>query len=688
MLLKKIIPYLIILFAFFLQTRYLAELQQIFPDSFGRQPFCGVDAYAHLARAAGLLDGSIPGNNPFFFIPLYPLYLAVFRNFFGESLLLPIFSQALLQLVGIAALYRLGWLAFSRLTGALAALGLATYNYYLFYIPCFDQTLLTTPFLTLAVLFLLQYDRRQESRYLLATGLALAVTALSRPTMLIVFPVVIIWLYFDFRRHRDETVMSKKFMLITSSRRSFIKNVIFLTLPFLIAVAPITWHNYRVTGRFILLTSNFGVNIFTGNNPDATGLDSLAHIQSQPAVVRFEEVYAQVKRDETTLAAEVARYIVEQPGDWLALTATKTWLWLGEIDERLVSPFFPLAVSQSRTLAPFPLEWQAMIIAALFGIALASMHARSQRRIYLLGLIYAAFSVATIIFFIQLRFRLPFAAFVILAAASFLTSAPHLHRRYPRLFWIILAALLLLYPLVPTLWIFILLFMGLGLWLRPSLNAQSNTGHQTDKPLSETPLANQQMTKPRFRRYFLLVFLCCVYLLTVGLWVRAETLASDISQTIDHYLGPPLAASAVLGQTFQMDCNGLNRIEVTLGVFNNRHNQPVTFYLATDTSAQEILFSETFDGNSVRDYQKKRFSFSPIADSAGRTYFFFITSPTSTLENAITARGYADIPLDRYPAGSAFAGQLELLQQLEADFAFEASCEMSLWDKVWTGITD
>ncbi len=123
-----------------------------------------------------------------------------------------------------------------------------------------------------------------------------------------------------------------------------------------------------------------------------------------------------------------------------------------------------------------------------------------------------------------------------------------------------------------------------------------------------------------------------------------------------------------------MDCNGLNRIEVTLGVFNIPHDQPVTFYLATDPSAQEILFSESFDGSLVRDYQKKSFSFPPIPDSAGRTFFFFIASPTSTPTNALTARGYIDTPLDRYPAGSAFAGQLGDLQQLEADFAFGAYC--------------
>jgi hypothetical protein len=132
-----------------------------------------------------------------------------------------------------------------------------------------------------------------------------------------------------------------------------------------------------------------------------------------------------------------------------------------------------------------------------------------------------------------------------------------------------------------------------------------------------------------------------------------------------------------------MDCDGLNRIDITLGLFNRRQpDQPATFHLATDTSAQEVLFAETFDGSSVRDYQVRSFYFEPIVDSAGQDFFFFITSPASSPDRAITARGYSDTPIDHYPPGHAFAGQVGAMQQLQADFAFGAYCDLRLWEKI------
>jgi hypothetical protein len=543
-------------------------------------------------------------------------------------------------------------------------LGLATYNYYLFYLPCFDQVLLTTPALTGAVYFLLKYDHDRQRRWLLLAGPALAGAVLSRPTSLAILPPVMGWLYLN--RHTQNGAAGR-----TAAGQGFWSRagaVSLLALPVLVAVFPFTWHNYRVSGHFSLLSDNFGVNLYTGNNPDAAGLDSLIQPQSQPAVLRFQVLYPRVVAGETTLTAEVLRYVSEQPGDWLALLARKTWLWFGAADEPLVSPFFPLSIDPqaggytSRTLARLPLEWQAMAVAACLGLLPGPARGRSRRRIGLLWLVYGVFSAATILFFIQLRFRLPFAPFVILSGASLLALAGGWYRRQPWRFRAVLLGLLLLYPLVPGLWLFILLFTGLGLWPVGSM------GYSPRRSLR----AMGRIAIP-----------VCLYLLAVGVWLKAEALAADISQTIDHYLGPPVAAGSIVGQTFQMDCDGLHQVEITLGVFGDEHDRPVTFYLAADPSAQAILYSESFDARPVRDHQTKRFSFPPIAGSAGRSFFFFLTSPTSTLENALTGRGYTDTPVDRYPAGRAWAGRPDNLQPLQADFAFGAFCDLSSWQKVW-----
>ena len=244
--------------------------------------------------------------------------------------------------------------------------------------------------------------------------------------------------------------------------------------------------------------------------------------------------------------------------------------------------------------------------------------------------------------------------------------------------------LLLCYPFVPGLWIFIVIFVGLG--LGPELFRRRSKIEPGYQPLTNPAIRDDSSRAGPLMSSWLITIAIILYLIAGGVWLRAEALSSDVSQRIDHYLGPPLVGNGVLGQTFEMDCDGLNQIEVTLGTFNHQaHDQPVTFYLAGDLSAQEILFSQTFQGASVRDYRRQAFSFPPISDSAGRTFFFFIASPTSTPGNALTARGYADTPVDRYPGGSAYAGQPGHLQQLEADFAFGAYCDLS-WSRKLTAV--
>ncbi|HMQ54515.1 MAG TPA: glycosyltransferase family 39 protein [Anaerolineae bacterium] len=641
-------PLLVILIAFFLEMTYLAEIQQRFPTAFSREPFCGVDAVSFIERADGLLSGALPGDQTYRFLPGYPLYLAVVYHFFADYLVLPVYLLLPFQLVGLAALYRIGRILFSPLAGILAALGLATYKYYLFYVSCHAQALITTPALLLAVFLLLRFHDRQQIRFLVGAGATLGVVALSRPTVVVMLPMIMLWLLWAC--YRVSLWQAGK--------------LVFFFLPLVAIIGPFTWHNYQTSGRLVLISDNFGLNIFQSNNPYATGLDILAHDRSQPGGVYYAEILSRIEQGETTFVAETQRFFREQPAQALALLAKKTWLWFGEAEEPLSEPFAPWRIDDVHTLAPLPLRWQALAVAALLGLLLVPGRKDYYSKVSLLGIVYGLYSLATIIFFVQLRIRLPFVPFVILFAAALMASAPEWGRRQPKRFGTVLVVLLILSPLLPGMSVLALLFAGLGLW--------------------------PYLTRPAPNRYRWVAGGIVVYLTLVGVWTQAVDLASANSQPMDVYLGPPVAGPNILGQTIQVDCSNFNRIEITLGTFNERADQPVTFALATDPSAQQILYSESFDGASVTDYQTRSFSFPPIPDSAGKSYFFFITAPTATPQTAITGRGYTDTPLGRghdkaidyYPAGTAFAGSLGNLQPLRADFAFGAYCDLAWWQKI------
>lgn len=643
-----IAPYLVILLGFALQTGYLVELRAMLPDSFTAAPFCGVDAVAHWQRADGLLDGSIPGENVYYFTPLYPFYLALLKQFFGPSYLLSIYLQILLQMVGLAALYGLGRRLFSPLAGLLAALGLATYSDYLYYIPCSDQALLTTPTLTLALFFLLQSDpkqRQQQAHFSrlataspLLAGLAFTVAILSRPTVLMVMPVVVLWLWWRRRSWASLTV-----------------SLMALLGPIVLGIAPLTWHNYHISGQFVLMSNNFGVNLFTGNNPDAYGLDSLAHAQNQPAVLRFLEVVHQVEQGQTSYGREVLHYWRTQPMDALALTVRKIWLWLGEPMPPLVSPYFPLHAHQSPLLSLLPLTWQAIVILALF--SLMTVRPRSWSGLSLLWLVYTVFSLFTILFYIQLRFRLPLMPFVMLQAAALLAIAPHWAERQPARFVIILGLMLIASPLVPGLAIMVIIYLALG-WVG-------------------------LMRPPSHKLYPTVAIL--LYLLATVLWQQLTPIGT-VSQPMDHYLGPKIAGTMSVGQTFQMDCDRLHEIELTFGTFNPLPRPPVTFHLQSKTD-QTLFHEETIDASTIQDYQRHRFTFPEIDGSAGQRFAFYLTAPEATTNNALTVRGYSDTPLDYYPDGVALVGGEGQQHPFQADIAFTARCNLSWWEKLWRFLT-
>ncbi len=656
-------PIIALLLIFALQLGYLAELAARFPDTFGQAPFCGVDAQAHWNRAQGMLDGTVPGDKVYEFIPLYPLYLISLNLTVGESYWLPLYIQAMFQLVGLAALYGLGRLLFSPLAGLFAMLGLGCYGYYLYYLPCFDQALLTTPALTVALFLVVKTlppnqalgvqacrlagrvtvkRKRLDSEWgvfglSLLMGVAFTLTILSRPTGLMVLPLVGVWWLWDWR-----------------SWRMFSLRMLGLLIPLGAGIAPFTWHNYRVSGEFVLLSNNFGVNLLTGNNPTAHGLDSLAHAQSQPPVLFFLETIERVKAGQTTYLETVLHYWQTQPVDALSLTFYKVWLLFGETVPPLLSPYFPAHLHEINSLAWLPIEWQAAALVGLLGLLL--VRPNSWSRAGFVWAAYAVFSLFTILFFVQLRFRLPLMPLVMLHAGALLALAPQWARQQPRRYALVLGAMLLLLP-----WVWGLSWFILGLTLYAFWLMKMKRENHSSKSV----------------RQQLLIVAIIAYVTLIGGWHWWTYQANDVSQPIAHYLGPTLQGTTFFGQTMQLDCAGFNEVELTFGRFSEAASPTVTFHLTRAESVEEVLHQQTIEAGQLVDYQRYRLRFPPQADSAGQRYFIYLTSPEATADNAITVRGYADTPLDYYEAGQAFVGNVGDVQQrvaLQADMAFVARC--------------
>lgn len=145
---------------------------------------------------------------------------------------------------------------------------------------------------------------------------------------------------------------------------------------------------------------------------------------------------------------------------------------------------------------------------------------------------------------------------------------------------------------------------------------------------------------------------------------------------VNHYHLPvskvlEIKGEAVIGQTFSAPVNGLQRIDVALRTYGRRNTHNLTFYLKPSLDSPTIIYQETFNAADIKDNQWRTFHFSPIPDSAGRTFFFYFASPESVNGNAITVGG--DLG-DWYNGGNAYFGSTPA----DADIAFRTYYGLAL----------
>ncbi len=114
----------------------------------------------------------------------------------------------------------------------------------------------------------------------------------------------------------------------------------------LFVLLPWAWRNQRVLKSWIWTTTNSGMTLYDGFNPDATGASDQTFVRSMPQLRAMDEV----ARSEY-LADQARQYVRQQPGRSLQLTAIKI----------------------ARTLSPLPLSAEYGTDWRLIGVSLLYM---------------------------------------------------------------------------------------------------------------------------------------------------------------------------------------------------------------------------------------------------------------------------------------------------------------------------
>jgi tetratricopeptide (TPR) repeat protein len=429
-----------------------------------RAPFFSVlmgDARGYDAWAQRIAAGDWIGTEVFYQAPLYPYFLGTIYAVAGRSLLLVRICQAL---VGSAACVLLALAArrlFSKTAGLVAGVALALYAPAIFFDSLIQKSVLDVFFVCLTIWLmsailtsgarasLARSDRTVGAeiarpvlggagsapiRLWLFLGLAMGALALTRENALVLVAVILLWALVERPSSTFRTKTNTRAVRQTQGtpHRSGLAAAGSFVLGLAIVLAPVAIRNFAVGGGFYLTTSQFGSNLYIGNNPRSDGTYmSLRYGRGAPEYERQDATELAEKAVGRSLTpAEVSSFwtdramafVTSQPGAWLRLLGRK-FLLLWNADEMLDTESQETYAEWSVPLRVLSWIGHFGVLAplALFGAWIAWPDRRRLWVFYAMTLAYAA---SVILFYVFARYRFPLVPFLVLFASYGIRSSP------------------------------------------------------------------------------------------------------------------------------------------------------------------------------------------------------------------------------------------------------------------------
>jgi len=366
-----------------------------------------VDAQYHDEWARRIAAGDWFGHGPddVFKPPLYPSFLAVLYSVFGRNIWLIQWSQHILGAFSCVFLAILGGRLVGRRAGIIAGLLAAGFAPYVF----FELQLLTPAlslFLNLVAIILILPDWKGRCYgRLLVAGLLFGLSMGVRPDVVVPASLVLLYLVFENRHMPNRQLAVRVSCLLVGG---------------LAIILPIIVRNYHLTGQFIPVSSNSGINLYVGNSTDADGISSV------PVGLRWERLICLVPQEVLEKPATASRWwagaarheIVADPAAALLRLGRKALAFFNRREFRnnicyhfMQRECWPLRVSPFQLALILPL-------AACGLVRLWCSGSLMLRRTSVLCMLWVAgYWAVGVAFFVTARFRLPATPFLILPAA-------------------------------------------------------------------------------------------------------------------------------------------------------------------------------------------------------------------------------------------------------------------------------
>lgn len=393
------------------------------------------DAATYDSWAGRIASGDWLGHGVFYQAPLYSYFLGFLYTLLGRDLIAVRLVQIALGASSCVLLARAGRSFFhNTAAGLLAGLLLAVYPTAIYFDCSIQKSVLDLFFICALLALLGKILERSRRRWWMATGLVVGLLALTRENALIFLPILLIWLFVNWRGELLKTRLQWAGLVLLGAAAILL---------------PVGYRNLVAGGEFHLTTSQFGSNFYIGNSRAATG--TYVPLQQGRGNAMFE------REDATKLAeqgkgrkltpSEVSSYWTAKALDeiradvsrWVRLLFRK-WLmvWniseVGDSDDQYThGDWSPLL----GTLNPL-LHFGILTPLAILGICLTWNRRKDLWLLYALIFVYA---VSVALFYVFSRYRFPLVPLLILFAAAgviFLRDAFRGTKRLP--LWAGLAA--------------------------------------------------------------------------------------------------------------------------------------------------------------------------------------------------------------------------------------------------------
>jgi len=428
----------------------------------------GTDVVDYHFRALAFLKGTYPAPRPFFWPPLYPLFLGILYKIVGQGVWTLKVIHCLIGSASCVLVWAIGRRVFAGRFVPIAAAGMCVLCGTLVF---FDGQLLSGSldvFLQLASIWLLIVALQRDRIGLwIAAGLCLGLSAINRGGTLLFLPVVLVWMYVSIKRGWGSTAGEReKSTGQTPCHRSptpggggapsregggprgFRKPALAILLAVCAVVLPVSWHNVRydrppnpwseqtppkplapslgrfLTGGFAFISSNAGLNFYLGNH---WALNKVINVNHPDCFARYWQVRNMPKRHGIAAPGEQSWYLIRttfsdifaNPTDWLKVMGLKAF-------QLLHGPEIPrdmnLYAARQYSVVLSRLLWKRGIALPMgviipLGLVGGFLARRELDRHFLLLGCLAAQASFILAFFVTARYRLPMIPLLSLYAA-------------------------------------------------------------------------------------------------------------------------------------------------------------------------------------------------------------------------------------------------------------------------------